>query len=85
MSKDDIPMNDMLLLKEATCPKVSLRSDGKLNYRIAKALDGSEVFVAITGNDSIGYFSQEFVALTAIDTCLSKSLAGALHCPEDLQ
>ncbi len=60
----------LLLIEEKRCTKVSDRVTGQLTYRLLKDEDGSEAFVAIVANESVGYFSREAVPLTRIHQCL---------------
>ncbi len=53
------------ILKKATCPKLSSRASGQLTYHIGVDADGSISF-RITGNEGGGFFSNEYVALSAI-------------------
>ncbi|XKH59399.1 hypothetical protein LG290_12000 [Halomonas sediminis] len=62
------------LLKKATCPKLSTRASGNLSYEIGIDADATgkesalsdHTWLRITANQSSGYFSQEWIKLTAI-------------------
>lgn len=62
------------ILKKATCPKLSSRASGTLSYEIGvdATATGKEstlsdhTWLRITANQSSGYFSQEWIQLTAI-------------------
>lgn len=76
-SKEEGSVNapgELLLVKQVSCSKISSRAQGKLHYRILRAVESGAVYVAITGNDSAGYFSRELVPVTTIDQCLSSLL-----------
>lgn len=60
----------LLLIEEKRCAKVSDRGTGQLTYRLLKDEEGTEAFVAIVANESVGYFSREPVPLTRIHQCL---------------
>ncbi len=55
-----------------TAPKLGERSSGRITYQSSVGPDG-ECFIAISGNDSSGYFSREPVSLTTVEKCLPDS------------
>lgn len=64
----------LLLIEEKRCGKISDRSTGQLTYRLLKDEEGVEAFVAIVGNDSVGYFSREPVSVLRIQQCLQAAV-----------
>ncbi|MCC4290641.1 hypothetical protein [Vreelandella aquamarina] len=62
------------ILKKATCPKLSSRASGTLSYEIGIDANATgeesslsdHTWLRITANQSSGYFSQEWIQLTAI-------------------
>jgi hypothetical protein len=64
------------LLKESTAPKLGLRAEGGISYHILSDTNRQNLFIAITGNDSGGYFSRELVPIQKILTCLDKCQIG---------
>jgi hypothetical protein len=64
----------LLLIEEKRCGKISDRSTGQLTYRLLKDEEGVEAFVAIVGNESVGYFSREPVSVLRIHQCLQAAV-----------
>jgi hypothetical protein len=62
---------DMVIVKVATCNKLSQRATGELSYHIGKVESDHSVHIQIKANSSGGYFSKEWVPLTAIESCLT--------------
>ena len=68
------------ILKKASCSKLSTRATGTLNYEIGINADASgeesalpdHTWLRITANQSSGYFSQEWIKLTAILTLVDQ-------------
>jgi hypothetical protein len=68
------------ILKKATCPKLSTRASGTLSYELGVDADASGeegdlsdyTWLRITANQSSGYFSQEWIKLTAILTLIDQ-------------
>lgn len=71
----------LLLIEEKRCGKISDRSTGQLTYRLLKDEEGVESFVAIVGNESVGYFSREPVSVLRIHQCLQAALKIAKAIP----
>ncbi len=67
-------VGELLLVKQVSCNKISGRAQGMLHYRILRAVETGAVYVAITGNDSAGYFSRELVPVLVIEQCLASLL-----------
>jgi hypothetical protein len=61
------------LLKEGTAPKLGARAEGGISYHVLADNDRQNLFVAITGNQSGGYFSREQVPFDKIEACLDTS------------
>ncbi|MBQ0721694.1 MAG: hypothetical protein KBT88_16150 [Gammaproteobacteria bacterium] len=62
---------DLLILHRATCPKLSDRAKGGLDYQVGYSPAATELYLRVVSNQSGGYFSKEWVPLTAIQTCLA--------------
>lgn len=60
-----------LCIRTSTARKAGLHSTGTLDYAILKDAESAEVFLAVTGNSSSGYYSRVAVPLTSIEGCLS--------------
>lgn len=58
------------LLKERTAPKLGARAEGGISYHVLADTDRQHLFIAITGNQSGGYFSREQVPFDKIEACL---------------
>jgi hypothetical protein len=72
MKSKPIPsVADLLIIKDASCPKLGVHATGQLHYRVSRAADGSEVYIAITGNDSAGYYSKESIPSARIEASLA--------------
>ena len=65
------PTEPLFRRKSGTCPKLGARSSGTLGYEIATSTDDS-VFLRLCSNDSGGYFSAEWLALSPLQTLLEK-------------
>lgn len=61
------------LLKEGTAPKLGARAEGGISYHVLADNDHQHLFIAITGNESGGYFSREQVPFDKIEACLDTS------------
>ena len=59
------------ILKDATAKKLGKRSEGTISYRLLADADRRCLFLAITGNESNGYFSKERVPFQKVRECLS--------------
>ena len=60
------------ILKEATCPKLSPRAKGDLTYNIGYREDEMAYYFRVTANGSSGFFSNEWIALKAIQDVLEQ-------------
>lgn len=58
------------LLKEGTAPKLGARAEGGIRYHVLADIDRQQLYIAITGNESGGYFSREKVPFDKIEACL---------------
>lgn len=76
-----MPEGDRIrILKKATCPKLSSRASGTLSYEIGVDADATgqesklpdHTWLRITANQSSGYFSQEWIKLTDIQTLIDQ-------------
>ncbi len=66
------PVSTIRILKKATCQKLSPRASGELTYHLGYREADQHVFLRITANQSSGYFSQEWIALEAIEAKLAE-------------
>lgn len=60
-----------LCLKRDTAPKLGLRSNGLISFAVLCDAERKEIFLAITANDSGGYFSKEAVPFGQIEQCIT--------------
>lgn len=60
------------ILKIAQCPKLSATAEGQITYHILRDPTTKALYIAITGNEGGGYFSQEAVPLDKIENCLQE-------------
>lgn len=60
------------ILKSATAPKLNRHADGELSYDIA--LVDEKLCIRVSANSSGGFFSNEFILLDDIETCLAATL-----------
>ncbi|MBA5685922.1 hypothetical protein [Rugamonas apoptosis] len=58
------------LLKDGTAPKLGARAESGIRYQVLADADRQQLYIAITGNESGGYFSRERVSFNKIETCL---------------
>jgi len=63
-------------LKEGIAPKLGARAEGGIRFLVLADTARQHLFVAITGNESGGYFSRERVPFDKIEACLDTSQAG---------
>lgn len=61
-----------LLLKTDTAKKIGKQSEGGISYQILGDTERQHLSIAITGNDSGGYFSREIVPFHQVEACLAK-------------
>lgn len=59
------------LLKEGKCKKLGKNAEGGITYQVLADADRQKLFIAITGNESGGYFSRERVPFDKIEACLN--------------
>ena len=64
------------LLKDGTAPKLGARAEGGIRFHVLADAERQHLFVAITGNESGGYFSREKVPFDKIEACLATSQTG---------
>lgn len=62
------------IVKTANAPKLSPRGDGQLTYQVGRMAD--TVLIRISGNESAGRFSKEWVAVAAIRKTLASQPKG---------
>jgi hypothetical protein len=67
-SKTQEPM--VTVIKKATASKLSPRGDGKLFYQVGRI--GDNILLRISGNDSSGRFSKEWVGCEALQDSLNR-------------
>ena len=60
------------ILSRGTCPKLTARGKGDLSYEIGIDEDSGDSYVRISGNDSSGAFSNEWLDLGKIRTKLDR-------------
>jgi hypothetical protein len=60
------------ILKSETAPKLNRHADGELGYDIA--LVDEKLCIRVSTNSSGGFFSNEFILLDDIETCLAATL-----------
>jgi hypothetical protein len=60
------------MLKSATAQKLNRHADGELGYDIA--LVDEKLCIRVSTNSSGGFFSNEFILLDDIETCLAATL-----------
>lgn len=65
---------DLVILHRASCPKLSARAKGELDYQVGYSPTATDLYIRITSNHSGGYFSKEWVPLSVIQTCLPSEL-----------
>jgi len=58
------------LLKDGTAHKLGARAEGGIRYQVLADADRQRLYIAITGNESGGYFSRERVPFDKIEACL---------------
>ena len=58
------------ILLSGSAEKIGKRAQGRVYYQIFTDIDRQEISVAITGNDSGGYFSREAIPFRDIEACL---------------
>lgn len=59
-----------LSLKTAKASKIGQRSKGDIHYRILTDQALKQLYIIITGNDDIGYYSKEVVPFVKVEQCL---------------
>lgn len=59
-------------LKLAIANKLGKRAEGSIHYHILADIDRLKLYIAITRNDSGGYFSRELVPISKVEACLAK-------------
>jgi len=60
------------IVKSATAPKLNRHADGELSYDIA--LVDELLCIRVSANSSGGFFSNEFILLNDIETCLAATV-----------
>lgn len=64
------------LLKEGQAPKLGARAEGGIRYHVLADANRQQLYIAITGNESGGYFSRERVPFERIESCLDQIPSG---------
>jgi hypothetical protein len=59
------------LLKEGKCRKLGKNAEGGITYQVLADADRQQLYIAITGNESGGYFSRERVPFDKIEACMN--------------
>lgn len=63
----------LMLVRTATCKKISSRARGSIEYRVAYVPDKSEIFISISANiGGGGYFSKEWIPVSRIASCFAQ-------------
>lgn len=63
----------LILVRSASCKKISARASGSIEYRVAYAPDKSEVYLSLSGNPGGGgYFSKEWIPSIRIAECFAR-------------
>lgn len=68
--QDGINEQTFWLLKEGMAAKLGARAEGAIHYKVLADADRQHLYVAITANESGGYFSRERVPVDQIEECL---------------
>lgn len=63
-------------LKDATAPKLGARAEGGIRYHVLADINRQQLYIAIAGNGSGGYFSRERVPFDKIEACLDSIPSG---------
>ena len=71
-SKKKAETTVVTILKSATAPKLNRHADGELSYDIALVND--TLCIRVSANSSGGFFSNEFILIDDIETCLAATL-----------
>lgn len=69
------------VVKVEQCPKLSASAEGQITYHVYRNPQDNTLSIALTGNESGGYFSQEAVPMAKIDQCLQELLASGKPFP----
>lgn len=69
------PIVDLLLLKHATCKKLSVGAAGDIAYQIASTPDKKHLYLSLQDSGSKGYFSREWVNAEKVATILDEAAA----------
>jgi hypothetical protein len=72
---DTTVSQSLWLLKDGTAPKLGAHAEGSINYNVLADNERKQVFIAITGNQSGGYFSKEHVDISKIEACTDRKEA----------
>ncbi|WP_348694702.1 hypothetical protein [Duganella fentianensis] len=59
------------LIKEGMAAKLGARAEGSIHYQVLADADRQQLYIAITANESGGYFSRERVPVDQIEKCLT--------------
>ncbi|WP_454732393.1 MULTISPECIES: hypothetical protein [Cupriavidus] len=70
-----IPVVELVLLKQATCNKLSVGAAGDITYQIASTPDKKHIYLSLQDSGSKGYFSREWVDAEKIATILDEAAA----------
>ena len=75
---------DLLVLHNASCSKLSARSQGKLDYQIGYSYLADQLYLRVLTNNSGGYFSKEWVPIAVINSSLDEVIlsGGAFTAPK---
>lgn len=68
--QNEINEQTFWLLKEGVAAKLGARAEGNIHYQVLADADRQHLYVAITANESGGYFSRERVQIDQIEGCL---------------
>ena len=60
------------ILKKGTCQQIAPSSKGQLTYEVGASQDNQQLYIRVTSNSGGGYFSNEWIALDAIQQTIEE-------------
>ncbi|WP_051201897.1 hypothetical protein [Ferrimonas senticii] len=69
---DDAKTDPYRVLRQATCPKLSPKTDSHLQYEIARHDGEGAIYFRVSGNSSSGLYSKAWVRFEAVFAILDK-------------
>lgn len=67
---ESAPAGEINIIKQASALKLSPKNPGTIQYEIGQSPDSQSLFLRISDNDSGGYFSREWIAVSEIRAVL---------------